>query len=55
MSSMKRVLEVIEADEELNAVYVHLLKTHSAVSDEYTQMMDWLIEEARDVLAESEN
>lgn len=52
MSSMKRVLEVIEADEELNAVYVHLLKTHSAVSDVYAQVMDWLYSEA---LAELEN
>lgn len=51
MSYMKRVLEVIEADEELNAVYVHLLAERRP-DDESTAVLEWLYDEA---LAELEN
>lgn len=51
MSNMKRVLEVIESDEELKKVYESVLAT-SVSYEMYVAVMDWVYAEA---LAEMEN
>lgn len=50
MSMMKRVLEVIEADDELKTAYKSTLKTFEPESEEYDEMMQWLYCEALDEL-----
>lgn len=48
MSMMKRILEVIEADEELKTTYESTLDVFDRNSDEYVEVMKWIYDEALD-------
>lgn len=47
---MKRVLEVIESDEELKKTYEHAMKSYDVLSVEFDAVMQWLYDEALDEL-----
>lgn len=46
MSNMKRILEIIESDEDLKAVYEHAIKTYDLKSVEFDTLMQFLYDEA---------